>query len=254
MANSFWQRWLLGQIEVDKRDPESVTRHQRFAKVLEDRALRCVFQPIVDLKTHRTFAFESLCRCSDEMFKNPLTLFETAVETDRVGELGRLLREMTVDACTTFPLFVNIHPSEFDSALLVQPTDPIYWHSEFLFLEITESAPLHYFQQCHSVLNEARSKGVRLAIDDFGAGYSNVKYISDLEPDIVKLDRDLVMGVEPRTRAFKLLENLVRLCKDMGAKVVVEGIETETELACAVDAGADFGQGFLLARPAYPLG
>ncbi len=64
-------------------------------------------------------------------------------------------------------------------------------------VEITESVPIKYFSQCHWVLAEIRQKGISLAIDDLGAGFSNLKYISDLQPEIVKLDRELIVGCVP---------------------------------------------------------
>ncbi len=99
------------------------------------------------------------------------------------------------------------------------------------------------------MLGELRKKGMRLAIDDFGAGFSNIKYISDLTPDIVKLDRKLISGVKEGSRQFRLLESVVRLCKDMGARVVAEGIETPPELVLVERAGVDLCQGYLLGRP-----
>lgn len=222
------------------------------SQVFSNKAARAVFQPLVRLESREIFAYESLARCDIEELKSPPILFETAVETGRVGELGRFLRQLSMDGCTTYPLFVNIHPHEFDEGWLVQPDDPIYWHGEEVYIEITESVPIHYFQQCHGVLKEARSKGVKLAVDDLGAGFSNLKYIADLKPEVVKLDRELVAGVSIGTRQFRLLKGIVRLCEEMGAEVVAEGIETEQELRGVIEAGAHYGQGFLLARPAFP--
>src|SRR5690606_19909865 len=130
---------------------------------------------------------------------------------------------------------------------------PIFWHNEEVYLEITESVPIHFFEQCHSVLAEARSKGVKLAVDDLGAGFSNLKYIADLAPDVVKLDRELIAGVSVGTRQHRLMRSLVRLCEDMGARVVAEGIETVEELRAVMEAGVHYGQGYLLARPGFPL-
>lgn len=223
-----------------------------FSQMMEDRLARSVFQPLVDLRTRKIFAYEALARCSMEMFRSPPVLFDAAVKLGRVGELGRYLRQSAVDVCTNYPLFLNVHPHEFNEGWLIQPDDPIFCHSEAIYLEITESVPLHYFEQCHSVLAEARSKGVYLAVDDLGAGYSNLKYISDLSPEVVKIDRDLIAGVTIGSRGFRLIKGIVRLCEDMGAKVVAEGIETPTELACVIEAGAHYGQGYLLARPGLP--
>jgi EAL domain-containing protein (putative c-di-GMP-specific phosphodiesterase class I) len=100
------------------------------------------------------------------------------------------------------------------------------------------------------VLSEIRSKGISLAVDDLGAGYSNLKYISDLAPEVVKLDRALVSNLADNARLRTLVTALVRLCQDLGARVVAEGIEQLDELHAVRDTGCHFGQGYLIARPA----
>ena len=131
--------------------------------------------------------------------------------------------------------------------------DGIPAFNEFFRLQSNDDPPLLYFEQCHAVLAEIRKKGVHIAVDDFGAGYSNLRYISDLTPDIVKFDRELVAGIREGSRLYRLMRSLVRLCKEMGAKVVAEGIETVDELAAVETARVDFAQGYLLARPGLPL-
>ena len=167
-----------------------------------------------------------------------------------MGELGRLLRTIAVRGCPDHTLFLNIHPKEFDYGWIVRPDDPIFRHKQPVFLEITESIPISAFEQCHSVLAEVRKKGVNVAIDDLGAGYSNLKYIAELAPDIVKVDRGLVAGVEEDSRDARLLKAIVDLCKGMGARVVAEGIETVHEYGVVVGCGVDFCQGYFVARPA----
>ena len=119
-------------------------------------------------------------------------------------------------------------------------------------VQITESVPLSHFSLCHSVLSEVRSRGVLLAVDDLGAGYSNLKYIADLSPEVVKLDRGLIVNLQKGTRQHRLVRAIVRLCEDLGTKVVAEGIETEEEARAVLDSGAHYGQGFFFARPSYP--
>ena len=112
--------------------------------------------------------------------------------------------------------------------------------------------PLSHFRLCQNMLDEVRGRGVHLVVDDLGAGYSNLKYIADLHPRVVKLDRGLVAGLTITSRLFKLVSAIVRLCGELDAKVVAEGIETIGELTAVIAAGARYGQGYLLARPAYP--
>jgi EAL domain-containing protein (putative c-di-GMP-specific phosphodiesterase class I) len=103
------------------------------------------------------------------------------------------------------------------------------------------------------VLREIGDRGVHVVVDDLGSGYSNLRYLADLLPKVVKIDRELVMNLRPNTRRFTLMRNLVRMCVDLQARVVAEGIETKDELSAVIDAGVHLGQGYLLARPAFPL-
>ncbi len=137
----------------------------------------------------------------------------------------------------------------------MRPDDPIYLHEHDVFLEVTESVPLSHYDLCLNVLKEVRTRsGVHLVVDDLGAGYSNLKRIADLEPHIVKLDRGLIMGIErSRAPAPAGHERGAPCCTELGARVVAEGIETEDEFRAISDTGAHFGQGYLFAKPAFPL-
>jgi EAL domain-containing protein (putative c-di-GMP-specific phosphodiesterase class I) len=228
--------------------PSSAAIHRTIA----DRAVRVVFQPVVDLSTKRVFAHEALVRPTTSDFDGPLSLFAAAVENQRTGELGRLIREISVETSPRFPLFLNIHPAELNERFLVQPDDPIFQHDRDVYLEITEGVPLSHFSLCQSILTEVRGRGVYLVVDDLGAGYSNLKYIADLHPRVVKLDRGLIAGLTVDSRMFKLVSAVCALCTELDALVVAEGIETPEELGAVREAGAHYGQGYLLARPAFP--
>lgn len=217
--------------------------------VLADGQIHCAYQPIVDLRTRRTFGFESLVRCQHKDYPNALAVIEAAVAQGFMGELGRELRRMTVEQVPGYALFINLHPVEFDHGWLVRPDDATALHPHDVFLEITESVPLTHFRHCHSVLKEMRAKGLKLAVDDLGAGYSNLKYIADLAPEVVKLDRMLVANLDRDARLRTLVGAIVDLCNKLGARVVAEGIETREELLAAMEAGAHYGQGYFLGRP-----
>jgi len=214
--------------------------------------LSVVYQPIVSLSNMQPFAYEALVRSDSPHWTTPPKLFDEAIKAGCVGALGRAIRELATTHCGEVPLFLNVHPNEFDESWLVQPDDPIFTHDEPIYLEVTESVPLTHFAYCHSVLREIRGKGVSLAVDDLGAGYSNLKYIVDLKPEIVKLDRTLIADLADDRRAQVLVRHLVKLCQELGAKVVAEGIEQETEMQVVIDCGAHYGQGYYFARPAYP--
>lgn len=223
-------------------------------RLVQPRDLSVVFQPIVELATGNLFAHEALVRCSLPSCSTPPELFERATEERCVGRLGRMIREIAVPLCSGLPLFLNVHPQELVERWLVQPDDPIFSHDHDVYLEITESVPLTHFDLVVDVLAELRARaGVHLVIDDLGAGYSNLGFIADLEPRVVKLDRGLVQGLDSSPRKQRLVASLVRLCNDLGAKVVAEGVETPSELSSLLDTGAHFAQGYVLSRPGFPL-
>lgn len=216
--------------------------------------LSVVFQPIISLGHGRLFAYEALVRCASDEFRSPPQLFERAVATGCAGRLGRMIREIAIPLCSGVPLFVNVHPGELNESWLVRPDDPLFSHDDEVYVEVTESVPLTHFELCLSVLHEVRSRGgVHLVVDDLGAGYSNLKRIADLEPKVVKLDRGLIMNIDGNTRQQQLVRSVVRLCVDLGASVVAEGIETESEFHAIRDTGAHYGQGYLFARPGFPM-
>ncbi|MDB4973003.1 MAG: hypothetical protein JWN48_1344 [Myxococcaceae bacterium] len=243
--------WLQS-IEAPRRTRHGADDNDRVPAVLADGELNIVYQPILDLKKRSIFAYEALVRSTSQHYQGPPAMFTEAIRSRYCGALGRAVRELTVANAPPCPLFVNIHPNEFDEGWLVQPDDPIFHHEHPVYLEITESVPLSHFSLCHSVLAEVRSRGVLLAVDDLGAGYSNLKYIADLSPEIVKLDRGLIENMQKGTRQYRLVRAIVRMCEDLGAKVVAEGIENDSEAQAVFEAGAHYGQGYFYARPSFP--
>jgi EAL domain-containing protein (putative c-di-GMP-specific phosphodiesterase class I) len=238
---------LSGPPPPEKSGPHA----SRTVRSLTEDDLTVVFQPIIDMSTRCIFAHEVLVRCTVEEFASPTTLFERAVQEDACGRLGRNIRKVAfASAPKGLPMFVNLHPHELVSRWLVRPDDPIYFHDGPVFLEITESAAIEYFDLCSSVLKEAcwRS-GAGLAVDDFGAGHANITRVLDLAPGVVKLDRALIQGLDQNHRKQIIVTHLVAMCHSLGASVVVEGIETLEELKAVADTGARYAQGFVFGRP-----
>jgi len=228
--------------------------HSALERLVSADELSVVFQPIVDMTSGELFAHEALVRCSVPALKNPLVLFERALEVGCAGRLGRMIREIAVPLSAGRPLFLNVHPQELHEAWIVRPDDPIFGHDHVLYVEVTEAMPLTQHELCMSVLRELRARcQVELVVDDLGAGYSNLKRILDLQPKIVKLDRELIINLDRNVRQQKLVAGIVRMCVDLDAMVVAEGIETNEEFIALQDTGVHYGQGYLFAKPAYPM-
>jgi EAL domain-containing protein (putative c-di-GMP-specific phosphodiesterase class I) len=244
-------RWTLPEFGAA---PPSAEVPDRTTRSLRPPDLSVVFQPIVALSSGQTFAAEALVRCHWPEYADPTELFRHAAHEQTCGRLGRMIREITFGAALEMPVFVNVHPQELASRWLVRPDDPINFAGADVYIEVTESATLEHFDLCVGTLAEVCSRtGARLAIDDFGAGYSNLRRVAELEPAVIKLDRELIRGIDGSRRLQRLVRCVVTLCQEMGAKVVAEGIESLAELKAVRDAGVDYAQGFLLARPGHPL-
>jgi EAL domain-containing protein (putative c-di-GMP-specific phosphodiesterase class I) len=224
------------------------------ARALTPGDMNVVFQPIVELASGGVFGVEALARCLKPALKDPVILFKQAEKDQAVGYVGRLIRDVLFERIEGRTVFINLHPGELSSRWLVRPDDPMNFHDAPLYLEITETAAFQYFDLCKGALAEICARtGAHLVIDDFGAGYSNLKRVIDLHPSIVKLDRQLVTGIDRDRRQQELVRYVVQLCDGLGARVVAEGIETVDELKAIRDTGAHFGQGYLMARPGYPI-
>lgn len=211
------------------------------------------FQPIVSVATGLTFAHEALVRCTRPGYGNPPELFERAVKESACGWLGRLIRDAAFATCGDVVLFINLHPEELPSRWLVRADDPIGFHSNQVYLEVTESAALSHHDLCIGVVKElCRRTNARVVIDDFGAGFSNLERVVELEPAFVKLDMTLIRAVHAHKRKQIVVRHIVSLCAELGAGVVAEGVETRDELSCVRDLGVGYVQGFLLSKPAAP--
>jgi EAL domain-containing protein (putative c-di-GMP-specific phosphodiesterase class I) len=136
----------------------------------------------------------------------------------------------------------TIISAEFSDALADLP-------AERIVLEITEHADVGDYDALLAALGPLRARGVRLAVDDAGAGYSSLRHILHLQPDLIKLDMSLTRNIclDPARKA--LASALVSFAREMGSQIIAEGVETEAELSTLKEIGVERAQGYLLARP-----
>jgi len=230
----------------------------RFAGLTLDSA----YQPIVHARSGRVDGHEALLRAiaPDGGAIPPEAVFVLPTDGEEIVFLDRLAR--TVHALNYLllarnaggDLYLNIHPRHLlaisgDHGLVFEAIlKRLGLTPERVVLEILESAIDDSGRIKEAVANY-RSRGYRIAIDDFGRHHSNFDRLWQLEPDVVKLDRSLIAEASSNPKARRVLPRLVEIVHDLEAKVVFEGIETEAQLAIALDAGADLLQGYYLARP-----
>ncbi len=146
-------------------------------------------------------------------------------------------------------LFVNASPSTISDPAFLALRDEL---PERLVLELTEQEAVEDYDDLRGRLADWLGRGVRLAVDDTGAGYSSLRHIVELSPDYLKLDRELVKGIDEDPNRRALMRAVVAFAREVGTSVIAEGVETRAELDVLRDAEVHLVQGYLLARPGPP--
>lgn len=226
--------------------------HRRFDAALAE--THVVFQPVVSLRDRRVCAFESLMRCRHEAFPNPLVLFDAAERLSRLEELGRRARALTARELSRAPedviFLVNVHVRDLFDEELCSDASPLAALSHRVVFELTERASAHDIDGVAERVAALRERGYRIAIDDLGAGYSGLSALSLLEPEIVKIDMSIVRDVHRSRTKQRVVRSLLELARELGARVICEGIECAEERDALVELGCDWFQGYFFARPA----
>jgi EAL domain-containing protein (putative c-di-GMP-specific phosphodiesterase class I) len=226
---------------------------QRIQAVLDDpQAVSMVFQPIVDLVTNEAVAVEALARFDITPYRSPDVWFTEAHRNGVGVELELLALTMAVAQLPMLPddvaLTVNVGPQAFmcpelRDVVLDAPARRV-------ILELTEHTVIEDYPGLIAALRVLRRAGARIAIDDTGSGYSSLAHILKLAPDFIKLDRDLVSGIDGDPVRRALAASLVSFAAETGSQIIAEGVETEYELDVLRRLGVRHGQGYHLGRPA----
>lgn len=224
----------------------------RTLDVMAAKRFEIVYQPIMDARTRRPKGFESLCRFQSDPYRPPNEWIDEAREVGLQQELEICLIENAVKALAHLPddvyVSVNAAPDTVSSGALADVFLP--WPAERIVLEVTEHSMVEDYDTLLKQLEILRFRGVRLAIDDAGAGYAGLQHIVKLHPDIIKLDISLTQEIDTSVVRRSLGAALVSFAAEIGADIVAEGIETGAELDTLRDLGVPLAQGYFLGRPA----
>jgi EAL domain-containing protein (putative c-di-GMP-specific phosphodiesterase class I) len=211
-----------------------------------------VFQPIVELASLASLGYEALARFAAEPSRPVNAWFTDAARLGRGVELEIAAIERALTAATLLagPAFVSINmsPTTLADVRLVRALAGRDLAG--VIFEITEHVVVEDYVALRTAVEGWRLRGVRLAIDDAGAGYASLRHVVSLAPDFVKLDLSLVRDIDTDVARQAMATALVSFAAKSGITVVAEGIETEAELATLISLGVTTGQGYFVGRPA----
>ena len=252
-------------------EPVSLARlHVRFdretalRKAIEDEAITLAFQPLVNLKARQIVGFEALARWTlDGETIPPSEFVPIAEDSGLIVPLGRLIVDQALRTLAQWdsrhgepvPLLMSINVSPIQLArddivsVIRERMARNAIGGDRLMVEITESCVVENPDAAHDILSALNALDVRVAMDDFGTGFSNIASLQRLPIDTLKIDRSLVAAIETNTDSLAIVRTIQRLAEALGMKTTAEGIETDTVAQQIAAIGCDTGQGYLFSRP-----
>ncbi|MEN9211014.1 MAG: EAL domain-containing protein, partial [Thermostichus sp. DG02_2_bins_29] len=231
-------------------------------QVLAENRLVSYFQPIVSARDPaQVVAHEALMRGVDEQGNliSPGLLFEMAREAHLLYQLDLAARRTAIQTAAqqrlAGDLFINFNPTAiYDPAFCLRSTVWAIGRSgirpEQVVFEVNESDRAHDVGHLRKILHFYREAGFRVALDDLGAGYASLNLIHQLQPDLIKLDMQLIRGVDRDPYKAVIAQKILELAQSLGITTVAEGVETPGELQWVQAQGVDLVQGFLIGEPA----
>ncbi|PRO66352.1 EAL domain-containing protein [Alkalicoccus urumqiensis] len=257
-------RWLEALTYLRKQytaEKERVQWNRTIGQIIQHRRFQSLFQPILDVKRGTTAGHELLNRphpapgiASTEQFYERLGASGSLFPFERTARAAGLMTYHRALRGTGRLLFINVHPNVLEDEqyargctrqlLEAYGMDP----SQVVF-EITEKQAVRDYGQLKSVVENYRSQGFRIAMDDVGAGYNSIKTLLALKPEYVKLDRVLTQGIDDAPIQQKLVTLFMEAAAEMEAEVIAEGVETEAEYAMLKKLNVPYMQGYYFAYP-----
>lgn len=232
-----------------KVERQRAAARDRVGAIIEDRAFHPVFQPVVELATGRTVGFEALTRFDDG--RRPDLVFDEAAQVGLGLEFEEATLEASVAAARDLPpggwLSLNASPHLVVAGCGL--TRVLARRDRPVVVEITEHVAIEDYHAMRSAIDRL-GLGVRIAVDDAGAGIANFSHLVELGPRLIKVDAGLIRDLDQDLARQAAVVGFVHFAARAGCEVLAEGIETEAERRTAHDLGVTLGQGYLFARPA----
>lgn len=221
-----------------------------------------VYQPIVDARTGEIYGYEGLSRVTNPMFPNIADLINTAQGSPYSAELCLALSYNVINGFKNVQnkkLFINfdgaaLTNNDINIDVFLAEVNSIGLNYSDVVIEFMENTKLNNSDLLEILKEKLKSKGIQIAIDDFGSGYSNELSLLVTRPDIIKIDRGIASGVDTDRIKARVISSFISFAHDCGIKVIAEGVETQSEMSTLIEIGVDYLQGYYISRPAPELG
>lgn len=253
----YWAK-RSGKSRTRRFDPDHVRlsgdapQRSEIARILEERAIEPLYQPVASLTTGRLIGYEALARFPDAPERPPSTWFAQANACGLGPELEAAAIRAALEPIGRPPgthIALNVSPSALSTDVVKKV---LAGDLSDLIIELTEHEVYVGDSLLADSLADLRERGARIAIDDAGAGYAGLKQVMWVRPDIVKLDLDLTRAIHSDPVRMALVESLVRFARRVGATVCAEGIENHDDIEVLANLDVPWGQGYVIGRPAPP--
>jgi EAL domain-containing protein (putative c-di-GMP-specific phosphodiesterase class I)/GGDEF domain-containing protein/CBS domain-containing protein len=262
VLTAFLRAARYGEEDTEQTLEDRAKRHELFLSIMRGRQVEPVYQPIVDFASGAVLGYEAFLRGpTDTPFHDPLALLSFAESIGQVFPLERLFFETAIIRLDSLPtnqqLFINIHPASFTDPLFTPAGIPEFLAGhglspENLVFEFTERQTPEDLDILQQKLEMYRDKGIRVAMDDIGAGNMTLRALCRIRPDYIKADVSVIGGIQSNPINRVMMETLVCLAEKIKGRVIAVGIESETELTSLASMGVQAGQGYYFSRPGFP--
>ncbi len=215
------------------------------------------FQPIIDNKTKNIVKYESLVRLIDEDGKvlSPFFFLEAAKKSNYYLDITSVVLRHSFNILqnSNFEVSINLSALDIEHALMRERIVSLMKEckecSKRLIFELLEDEAVKDFDVVESFIKEIKAFGVKIAIDDFGAGYSNYERLLQYQPDILKIDGSLIKNIETSEYSLSVVKSIVTFAKEQNMQTVAEFIENENIYNIIKELGVDFSQGYYFGKP-----
>lgn len=215
------------------------------------------FQPIVDTRRKEVFAHEALVRGLNN--ESAAQVFAHVNDGNRYRfdqscriKAIQLAAELGISSFVSINFMPNaVYRPELCIRATLEAADTYKFPIDRIIFEITEGEKIDDIPHLQEIIRHYQQRGFKTALDDFGAGFSGLNLLADLQTDLIKLDMALIRDVDKRKSRQAIVRGIVAVCSDLGIKIIAEGIETREELTALEDLGIDLFQGYYFAKPAF---